>query len=218
MSCSSLYVIDKNYYGSNIADFKNSWLFSPIIWNVLSEKYLPTKYGLVQSVIGLDGNEVWIKINRTMNNSGNTCERICWELTNQCIFFSKDKKCIAQNIFDFINTHKGYSKSKEDGISALEREHIIERFTEIANSIMDIDETEYPYFVLKNSSCDDEVERWFKKYDDEADEYQSRSLKDFPEFVTEFVVIENNKIKEFIVNVEYPYEDVMEDANGRKNN
>lgn len=210
MSYSSLYVINKNYYGSNITDFRNSWLFSPIIWDVLSEKYLPTKYGFVQSVIGPDCNEVWIKINRIMNNSDNICERICWELTNQCIFFSKDKKCIAQNILEFANTHKGYGKSEEDGVSVLEREHIIERFTEIADSIMSIDETEYPYFVLKNSSCDDEVERWFIKYDNELDEYQYRSLKDFPELVTDFVVIENNKIKEFIMNDKYPYEDMIE--------
>lgn len=37
MSYSSLYVIDKNLYGENAVDFDNSWLFSPIIWDVLSE-------------------------------------------------------------------------------------------------------------------------------------------------------------------------------------
>lgn len=58
MSYSSLYVIDKKFYGKNAADFRNSWLFSPIVWNVLSEKYLPKKYGMTQYVIGLDGIKV----------------------------------------------------------------------------------------------------------------------------------------------------------------
>ena len=89
---------------------------------------------------------------------------------------------------------------------ALEREHIIERFNEISDSIMSIAESQYPYFVFKNSSCDDEVERWFAKYDSEIDEHVPSSLKDFPELVTEFVVIENENIKEFIGNDKFPYE------------
>ena len=207
MSYSSLYVIDKKFYGENAADFRNSWLFSPIIWNVLSEKYLPKKYGMTQSVIGLDGTKVWNEINDIMNSSDNTCERICWEMTNQCVFFTKDKKCVSESILEFVNTHKEYEKG-DDGLGALEREHIIERFNEISDSIMSIDESQYPYFVFKNSSCDDEVKRWFAKYDSKIDEYVPSSLKDFPELVTEFVVIENGNIREFIGNDKFPYENV----------
>lgn len=209
MSYSSLYVIDKKFYGEKDADFGNSWLFSPIVWNVLSEKYLPKKYGMTQSVIGLDGTKVWNEINNIMNSSDNACERICWEMTNQCVFFTKDKKCISDSILKFANTHKEYGKG-DDGIGALEREHIIERFAEISNSIMSIDEKKYPYFVFKNSSCDDEVERWFDKYDSEIDEYVPSSLKDFPELVTEFVVIENGNIKDFIGNKKFLYESISD--------
>ena len=126
MSYSSLYVIDKKFHGENAADFGNSWLFSPIIWNVLSEKYLPKKYGMTQSVIGLDGTKVWNEINDIMNTSDNTCERICWEMTNQCVFFTKDKRCVSESILEFANTHKEYEKG-DDGLGALEREHIIEK-------------------------------------------------------------------------------------------
>ncbi len=31
MSYSSLYVIDKKFYGKKTVDFKNSWLFSPVV-------------------------------------------------------------------------------------------------------------------------------------------------------------------------------------------
>ena len=205
MSYSSLYVIDKKFYGENIADFRNSWLFSPIIWNILSEKYLPKKYGMTQSIIGLNGTKVWNEINDIMNSSENSCERICWELSNQCVYFTKDKKFISESIMEFVNTHKDYAKG-DDGIGALKRAHIIGRFSEISDSIMSINDKKYQYFVFKNSSCDDEVERWFIKYDDENDKYVPSSLKGFPELVTEFVVIENGNIREFIGNDKFPYE------------
>ena len=44
MSYSSLYVIDKKFYGENAIDFGNSRLLSPIVWIVISEKYLPKNY------------------------------------------------------------------------------------------------------------------------------------------------------------------------------
>ena len=65
---------------------------------------------------------------------------------------------------------------------------------------MSIDENKYRYFVFKNTSCDDEVERWFYKYVSEVNKYISSSLKDFPELVTDFVVIENGNIRELIGN------------------
>ncbi|MBC5688102.1 hypothetical protein H8S37_04030 [Mediterraneibacter sp. NSJ-55] len=205
MSYSSLWVMDKKFYGEVLAEFKNSWLFSPIIWDVLSDKYLPKKFGYIQSIIGSDGNNVWEQINDLMNHSDNTCERICWEMSNQCVYFTKDKECIADSILEFAKTHKEYLKDKEDNVGALEREHIIERFTEISDTIRSIDENAYPYFIFKNTSVDDGVERWFETYNEETDEYEPSSLKDFSEFATEFVVIENGGIKDFISNIDYDY-------------
>lgn len=64
MSCSSLYGIKKDYVGEELYEYKNSWLFSPVVWSVLSDKYLPRDaYGYVQSIIGMNGNEVFSKIN-----------------------------------------------------------------------------------------------------------------------------------------------------------
>ena len=77
MSYSSLYGINKKYIGEELYEYKNSWLFSPIIWRVLADKYLPRRNGLIQDVIGFNGNEVGLKINNIMNNSNNTPDRIC---------------------------------------------------------------------------------------------------------------------------------------------
>lgn len=206
MSYSSFYGIRKDYTGECIADFRNSWLFSPIIWRVLSDKTLPRKWGMIQSVTGLYGVDVWKKINTKMNNSENMSDRICWELSNQLVFFTKDKDLIANAIHDFLENNSNYDISEEDGVSALKREHIIERFKEISDVITNLDEEEYPYFVLKNTSVDDGVERWFRKWNEESDEYEDSSLRDSKEYVTEFVVIENGLIKEYIPNTEYKYE------------
>jgi hypothetical protein len=209
MSYSSLYGIKKNYVGEELYEYRNSWLFSPVVWDVLPDKYIPldikTPYGYKKRIIGDSSGEIWRKINNIMNNSDNTSDRVCWEMTNQQIFFTKDKECIANNILKFIEQNKGYDKHEEDNISPLKREHIIERFNEIANDILSLDENEYPYFVFKNTSVDDGVEHWFYNYD-ENDEYVDKSLKDWNEFVAEFVVIEDDRIANFISNLDYKYE------------
>ena len=69
MSISSLYGITKDYKGKEIIEYKNSWLFSPVVWDILSDKLLPRKYGYVQHVTGFDGEEVWKNINNILNNS-----------------------------------------------------------------------------------------------------------------------------------------------------
>ena len=207
MSYSSLYGIKPDYTGEIVNEYKNSWWFSPIVWNVLSDKTLPRDFmGYVQSIIGLHGQEVWKKINTKMNNSENTPDRICWEMSNQQIFFTKDKECIATNIRQFVEQNKAYDKSDEDNLSPLEREHIIERFNEIADDIVVLDENEYPYFVFKNTSVDDGVEFWFSSYDEESDEYTDKSINDWDKLLAEFVVIENDQIVKFISNLDYQYE------------
>lgn len=208
MSFSSLYGIKKDYTGEKLFEYENSWFFSPVVWLVLPEKYIPleitTPYGFKKRIIGLDGDEVWDKTNNKINSSNNTPDRICWEISNQLVFFTKDKECIVNNIRNFIEQNKAYGKSGDDNIAILEREHIVERFNDIANDILSLDENEYPYFVFKNTSVDDNVERWFYEYD-KNDERVDKSLKDCNEYVTEFVIIKNGKIEKFISNLDFEY-------------
>ena len=208
MSYSSLFGIKKDYTGEILQEYHNSWLFSPIVWQVLPDKYIPydimTPYGFKKGIIGFDGNEVWTKTNNKINNCDNMPDRICWELSNQQIFFTKDKECVSDCIRRFVEQNKAYDKSKEDNMSPLEMEYIIKRFNDIANDILALDENEHPYFVLKNTSVDDSVERWFYDYD-ENDEHIDKSLKDWNEIVAEFVVIEDGKISSFINNLDYQY-------------
>ena len=209
MSCSSLYGIKKDYTAEEICDYTNSWYFSPIVYGVLPEKYIPheieTPYGVKKGIISPYGDEIVRKTNEKVNVCGNTPDRICWELSMQNIFFTKDKAVISESIRKFVEQNKQYDKSKDDGIGALERDHIIERFNEIATDISELDEEEYPYFVFKNTSCDDGVERWFSKYNKETNDYKERPLSELEEFVAEFVVIKDGEIKDFIRNTDFEY-------------
>lgn len=126
-------------------------------------------------------------------------------MSNQQIFFTKDKECIVNNIRKFVVQNKEYDKHKEDNISPLEREHIVERINEIMNDILELDENEYPCFVFKNTSVDDGVIRWFYDYN-ENNEYIDKSLKDWNKIVAEFVLIEDGKIVNFVNNLDYKYE------------
>ena len=205
MSSSSLYGITKDYKGKEIIEYKNSWLFSPVIWRVLSDKLLPRKHGYIQDVIGFGGQKVWKNINNILNNSDFLTDRVLWELSNEAIFKTKDKNIIADCIRDFLKVNSMYDKSDEDNVSVLKRDHIIERWNEIATDIENLNEEEYPFFVFKNTSCDDSVKFWFIKYNKESDEYEEQGLNECQNLVTEFVIIENNSIVDYIPNTEYKY-------------
>lgn len=204
MSYSSLITINKEYKLEDEYEFKNSWLFSPIVWDVLLEKYMhdeiQTPYGYTKSIIGFGGNELWAKLNSIMNSSDNLVDRVCWELSNQQIFFTKNKKLISDAILQFLKTNKEYKKT-EDGDNVLEKEHIMERWNQLAKTITDIND-DVPCFVQKNTSVDDSVVCWFHQWDEDADEYKVKSLSDIDKLTFEFVDISNDDMS-FVSNLSY---------------
>jgi hypothetical protein len=204
MSRSSLWVMDKDYKGSEVLEFGNSWLFSPIVWNILSDKYIrgliETPFGFKKSIIS--DPSLFRPLNDKVNNCNCTPDRICWEMSNQQVFFTKDKEVIAKSILDFVELNKRYDRNSE-GTYPLQAEHIAGRFKEIADEILKLDENESPYFIFKNTSVDDGVEYWFSKYDEQTDEYIETPLSAMDKHVTEFVFIENGTISGFKSNIEY---------------
>ena len=106
----------------------------------------------------------------------------------------------------FLKQNDTYEVSEEDNIPVLKREHIIERFTEIANDILSIDENQFPYFVFKNTTVDDGVERWFEKYDEESDEYIPCAMSEnTDDFYAEFVFFRDGRIDKFVSNKDYQF-------------
>ena len=199
MSSSSLWVMNNNFYGEEVTKFGNSWLFTPVAWNILLDKYIPKKpYEGKRSFISASmlDNSLFGKLNEKINNTPVQEDRVLWELGNQQVFFTKDKDFIADCITAFLTTNSDLAI----GLGG----HIYTRYAEVASEIRSINETEYPYFVFKNTSCDDGVEHWFTKYNDETGEYEPRSLREMADKpVTEFVVIDERKIINFIGNVDY---------------
>lgn len=158
-----------------------------------------TPFGFKKSII-MDGAELMPKLNGIINDCDVMADRICWELSNQQVFCTKDKEIIAQSIRDFISINSAFHIDNESGVSFLEMEHIKKRFNEIADDILAIDEEKYPHFVFKNTSVDDNVEYWFRGYDEE-DEPIKKSLKDWDKVIAEFVFIEEGKIR-FATNID----------------
>jgi len=195
--------MNNKYEGFQIKEFSNSWWFSPIVWDVLFEKYLPEKmyHPYIGKMVYMTAVEFDKSVYSSLNNRINKCtsnaDRVCWEMSNQQIFFTKDKQFVADAILQFVKDNARYNER------ILTKDHIKNRFTEIANSILELNENEYPYFIFKNTSCDDNVEHWFSDYNEEEDEYKTINLSQQKEFVAEFVVIENNKIDRFISNLDY---------------
>lgn len=213
MSYSSLYRIDKKYMGQGFKTYKNSWLFSPMVWDILLEKYIPqdviTLYGYKKSLICDFDRTLWTKLNDSLNASDNLADRVCWEMSNQQIFYVRDKAIVARCIRQFVEQNKEYDKSPNDNLSPLERDHIVERFNEIATDIEGLDWSEYEYFVFKNTSCDDAVEFWFREYDERTDSYNEKYLDEWDRFLAEFVEIEDGeRISRFISNLDHEYMEV----------
>lgn len=204
MSSSSLWVMDKDYKGSELLEFRNSWLFSPVVLGVLSDKYIrqliETPFGYKKSLIS-DGS-LFAPLNDKINNCLCMPDRICWEMSNQQVFFTKDKEIVASSVKEFVTLNSSFDKDS-DGVYPLKQEHIIERFNVIADEIIKLDENESPYFIFKNTSCDDNVEYWFSKYNEVTEDYEEISLKNMDKHVTEFVFIENGEIVEFKSNIDY---------------
>lgn len=201
MSSSSLWGLDKEYRGAELEEFSNSWYFSPIAWDMLFQKYLPER---TVSQFGTKGtymtaamfdNTIEHDLNQKINNSEVSEDRIVWEFAMQQVFFTKDKEVVSDAIKRFMDINKEFAEECGD--------HIFERFNEVAEAISNLDESEYPNFVFKNTSVDDNVEFWFRKYNEEEEEYDEVSLREMDKTVTEFVYIEDGKITGWKNNVKF---------------
>lgn len=181
MSCTQLFILNKELKVEDKPEWENSWLFPPVILNHLINKYAPEadkkeavqnaeRYGLTVNPdrplnfltyfdFGANGNR-WNVINNTINNSTVLFDRIGWELINQQMFRSIDKDIVAEAIFQLQKDCDGDE----------------ERFAEIADTIKNIDFEQCPYFILKNTTCDDGVEKYFERYNEDTDEIEDVSL------------------------------------------
>ena len=199
MSSSSLWAIDKEFQGEKLIEFNNSWLFIPIAWNILLQKYFPVESQNGKKnflTVAILDKSVDSKLNHKINECRIQEDRVLWELGNQQVFFTRDKEFVADCIVKFLETNSELAVDLG--------EHIHDRYKEVAAEIRAINQEEHPYFVLKNTSCDDNVEYWFEKYNEDEGEYEPRSLREITDkTVTEFVVINERKIIKFIDNIDY---------------
>lgn len=180
MSESSLWAIDKDNSGEEVREYRNSWLFNPIIWDELMWKYLNNKnkgkFDFKARYL-TDAKAYWKPLNEKLNNSTVLDDRIMWELSQQQIMLTANKAKIAKAIRSFIKT---IIEKSEEGYG----DHITKRFEDIAKDIENLDEDKVRYFAIKGTSCDDGIERLFRKEDGEE-----MKLDEWGKIVCEFVII-----------------------------
>lgn len=202
MSYSQLFILNKNLEVAQKPEWQNSWLFPIPVFKYLINKYASEeekqkalqeakKYQLEGSIdeeypinpitfFMFDTNNAKFReINNKINNSEILVDRIGWELVNQQMFRSSDKNLVAAAICEL-----------QEKIKADE-----ERFSEIAAEIRNIDENENPFFIFKNNTIDDSVEKYFDYYNEETDDWEQRSLKDYKgELFLSLVILEDGKM------------------------
>ncbi len=192
MSYTSLWVIDKNWSGTEHRQYPNSWLMPPIVWDVLMQKYIGAneRNGVDSYLVWVCAcsakirDERWSLLNSRINNTENQTDRIMWELTGLSVFNSKDKEFVADCIDAFVRENQNIDE-------LLQAEHIRQRFFDIAVDIRNLPRR-VKYFVIHPSSVDDSVEWWFHR----------KRLCSWDKFVCEFTLIEDNKVVGFSTNLE----------------
>lgn len=199
MSYSQLYVLDKKLKPAYIEEFQNSWLFPIPIFRYLVNKYASEvdkeKARQMNSGFkGFDYNEPinpitffmfggdlkFNEINEKINNSDSLTDRIGWEMINQQMFYSKHKDLIVKAIKKLQVLCKGDA----------------ERFSEVAKKISEIECEEQPFFIFKNNTIDDGVERYFYYYNEETDEEETKSLFEYQGKISfDLVDLEGGRVK-----------------------
>ena len=192
MSYTSLWIIDKNWSGTEYRQYPNSWLMPPIVWDVLMQKYIDAddRNGVnsylawVCACSAKIRDERWALLNSRINNTENQVDRIMWELAGLSVFNSKDKEFVASCIDDFVRENQIINIQ-------LQTPPVIQRFFAIANDIRSLPR-HVKYFVIHPNSVDDSVEWWF----------HHKRLCSWDKFVCEFTLIEGNKVVGFSTNLE----------------
>ena len=216
MSYSSLWGIDHGFNGKELKKYHNSMLIESAVCIVLADKILGRdKYGYIRQSQRMDGSEEAYQLNCILNRSENTTDRVVWEIINEQIFFTKDKDLVAESILKFCSDNAEYGKERGFNWVPLEKDGMLEkRLKELAKDIKELDKNEFPCFVIKATSCNDEVEYWFKDFNEELEENVSVPLYWCTKHVAEFVIIEEGKITDFIPNNSMNYSQAQEWAVG----
>lgn len=206
MNMCRLYVMDKRYYGTVLNSFDDTLWFTPVIWHILLEKYVAELFvrnpKLRHQIGKEEGRRAIHQLNDRLALMDEKTDRVCWELSHEQVFFTKDKHIIADAILQF--TIQNLDVIRIGGDSLLESRKVFNRFTEIAAAIRAIDENIYPYFIFQSTGVHDNVSDWFRKINEETGQYESRSLRDASDVYTEFVYIKRDgRIHGFYTNLEY---------------
>lgn len=206
MNMCRLYVMDKRYNGTVLKSFDDTLWFTPVVWHILLEKYVAELFvrnPKLRHQIGKEaGRQAIHQLNDRLALIDEKTDRVCWELSHEQVFFTKDKEVIADALLQFTVQNLDVIRIK--GESLLESRKVFNRFTELAAAIRGLDENVHPYFVFQSTGVDDNVRDWFRVINEKTGQYETRTLRDAKDVYTEFVYIKRDgRIHGFYTNLEY---------------
>ena len=197
MTYSTLVPITNTLYVDydNRTNYQNSSFFPPSVWDILSYKLVPEKMknsdgSNLTYICHVNRDELFNDINGSLlaYRSIDLIDLTLWDLSNQSIFKVADRFFITDSIRKFVDKYKDYD-FEYNLPNNMKLDYIQERFINIANDIMVIDETKYKYFVLKSTNIENSVYSLFTVID-ENDTQQS--LHDAMKADLEFEIVNYN--------------------------
>lgn len=205
MSSSYLWVMNEECVGEKLVEFYNANLFSPFVYELMYGKYLPNEknerkeHYITATMVDPTFES---RLNVKVGNSQIQEDRIVWAFARHTVFFTKDKVLVADAIKKFLTSNKDFA---DEDFSKRLGTHIYERFQEVANEILKLNEKTQPYFIFETSNSDCYLPNWFQVYDEIVDDCFPQTLKDVEENVTSFALFENNQLEGFVPNTEFSY-------------
>ena len=141
MSCSTLYLLDKDMKIQETEDFDNAWLMSPNIWEILHTKYIGNSYNMF-----LVTEESEQDLQSKMSKRNNLEDMFLYLMTHQHLISLRYKDKVIELLNEFlISTPINYYS-------------LHDRLQEVIDKLED---TNASYFIWKNTSIDDAVENRF---------------------------------------------------------
>ena len=178
MSTSAIWVLDEEYKGVKIKNYKNAFLISPVIWDFLFKHY--GFKGFVFSNADMKSLDTALKSSKKLEH------RILWEFSMQGVFNMKDRDKVVNALEYIIST---FNLIKED-------EHIKKLFELLVVDLKQLNSLSFNYFVYEASSPNIEI----KLFKDELGNNQS--LKNNKNYVCDFIKIDEDVLT-YISNIAY---------------
>lgn len=192
MSYSTLYALNADVGIEYGTEFKNSWLFAPLLLDALNYKYnrklIESNPSYMSSYISYASEytkPLFANMRKNESEDEQFEDMIVWMFTQQFIFRTSQKEHVIEVL---RNYHKRNEQHFIDSSDKERSETFKERNEEIIAALEALDADKTPFFVFNNTSVSDLADDWYWKYNEESDDSEECLLIDNDDLVLNNVV------------------------------